>query len=345
VREEDWGFGPPVHKIPSVSPTALSSIEMLDFGSSDEALADAGLPEQPRVTSVRFEGGKAEMVRSKESESSLTVEQIKPGVFGVSLGTGTVEIRKVGEGAYSFAAKEQGYEASHWSDLKTQVVGAIRKGLQQFSTSLLGGFFTFFQGLVSGIMNAIVGIVVVLLVGAFVMIDAQRIINGIRNNVPHRFRDDYGELLQRLDSGLSGVVRGQLLICLVNGVLSTIGFLIFIPEYAVVLGILAGVMSLVPIFGTIISSIPAILVALTISFGHALGVLAWILGIHFVEAYVLNPNIIGRQARIHPIVVVFVLIAGEALYGMKGILLAVPVTSVAQSFIQFAYSKTKRYVI
>ena len=59
----------------------------------------------------------------------------------------------------------------------------------------------------------------------------------------------------------------------------------------------------------------------------------------------LNPNIIGRQARIHPVLVVFVLIAGEHLYGVKGILLAVPVTSVVQSLVQFAYSRVKPYVM
>ena len=345
VKDEDWGFGPPVHKIPSVSPPALSTVERLSFGSSDEAMSDAGLPKLPKLSAVRLEGGKALLMAPEERQNSLTVEQVKPGVFGINLGTGTVEVRKVGEGTYTFAAKDQDYEASQWDDLKAQVIGSMRKGLQEFSGSLLGGFFTFFQGLVSGIMNALVGFIVVFLVGAFVMIDTPSIMSGMRNNVPRRFRSDWDELLDRLNQGLSGVVRGQLLICLVNGLLTTVGFLIFIPEYAVVLGILAGVMSLIPIFGTIISSVPAILIALSMSFGHALGVLAWIMGIHFVEAYLLNPNIIGRQARIHPVVVVFVLIAGESLYGMKGILLAVPATSVAQSFIQFGYSRVKKHVI
>lgn len=341
MRDDDWGFGPPVHKIPSVSPPMLSTVEAVGFGSPDESLTEAGVPEQPRLSAVILEGGKAAMAPQKGRKNTLTIEQVKPGVFGVNLGKATVEVRKVGEGAYAVAARDEPMEASRFSDLKNRVLSSMRLGLQQFSTSLLGGFFTFFQGLVSGIMNALVGLVVVFLVGAFVMIDSPRIKLGFRNNVPVAWRNGFDELMARLNDGLSGVVRGQLIICLVNGVLSTIGFLIFIPEYAVVLGILAAVMSLVPIFGTIISSVPAILVALTISFGHAVGVLGWILGIHFVEAYILNPNIIGRQARIHPIVVIFVLVAGESLYGMKGILLAVPATSVVQSIIQFGYSRIK----
>ncbi len=345
ATDDEWGFGPPVHKIPSVAPPSLSTLGELHFGSTDDALADAGIPEQPRLSTMRLDNGKAEISPAKRQESSMTIEQVKPGVFGVNLGSTTLEIRKLGQETYSITSKAEPLEANRFSDLKHQVVASMRKGLQQFSTSLLGGFFTFFQGLISGIMSALVGLVVVFLVGGFAMADAPRLVQAARTNVPARFRVDFDELRTRLDEGLAGVVRGQLIICLVNGILSTIGFLIFIPEYAVVLGILAGVMSLIPIFGTIISSVPALLVALTITFGHAVGVLAWILGIHFVEAYLLNPNIIGRQARIHPIVVVFVLIAGEAMYGMKGILLAVPATAVVQASIQFIYSRVRPHVI
>jgi len=344
ASDDEWGFGPAVQKVPSVVPPALPSLEQLDFGSGDERLAELGVPEQPRVSSVRLEGGRAELVPAQRPRSAVTVEQVKPGVFGINLGTATVDVRQSGEGTYTVAAREGPSEGPAGSDMKAQVISSMRKGLQQFSASLLSGFFTFFQGLVSGLMNALVGLVVVFLVGAFVMIDAPNIVNRVGAIFPSRYQADYRELLGRFDAGLSGVVRGQLLICLVNGILSTIGFFIFIPEYAVILGILAGLMSLVPIFGTIISSVPALLVAVTISFGTALGVLAWILGIHFVEAYLLNPNIIGRQARIHPIFVVFVLIAGEALYGMKGILLAVPAMSVVQTLIQFTYSRTRPYV-
>ncbi len=344
-QDADWGFGPPVHKIPTVSPPGISVLDFLTFGSSDEEIAEAGLPDQPSVASVVMEGGEARLGGGDEEASNMTIRQLKPGRWGVDLGTSSVEVKRLGEGTYTISASDQAYETSRWGDIKGQVLTAMRSGLQNLSASLLTGFFTFFQGLVAGILDALIGVVVVFLVGAFLMIDAPRLLSVVRQNVPMRFRDDLDEFLYRLDGGLSGVVRGQLIICLVNGVLTFIGFYFFIREYAVVLAIFAGVMSLVPIFGTIISSVPAILVALSISFGHALGVLSWILIIHMIEAYMLNPNIIGRQARIHPVLVVFVLIAGEHLYGMKGILLAVPVTSVVQSLVQFAYSRVKPYVI
>lgn len=344
-RDEDWGFGPAVHRIPTVSRSNVPVLSSPRLGASNEDLADLGLPSVPDLADVHVEGGEALLKPDGKPADVLTIEQIRPASFGVRLGQAHVEVHKLSEGNYTISTGDPSFQASRWGDVKGQVVSAMRRGLQEFSTSLLSVFFTFFQGLVAGILDAVVGLVVVFLVGAFIMIDARRLALLARNNVPARYRIDFDELVHRLDTGLSGVVRGQMMICVVNGFLSFIGFWIFIPEYSVVLAILAGVMSLVPIFGTIISSVPAILVALTISFGHGVGVLSWITGIHFVEAYILNPNIIGRQARIHPVVVVFALIAGEALYGMKGILLAVPVTSCVQSVVQFAYARIRRYVL
>jgi predicted PurR-regulated permease PerM len=122
-----------------------------------------------------------------------------------------------------------------------------------------------------------------------------------------------------------------LLICLVNGLLSALGFWLFGLKYWPILAIVAGIMSLIPIFGSILSSIPAVMIGLTQGFWIALWVLLWIVGIHQIEANLLNPKIIGVAAKIHPVLVVFVLLAGEHYFGLWGALLAVPIWSLAQS--------------
>ena len=115
-------------------------------------------------------------------------------------------------------------------------------------------------------------------------------------------RSMFDVLLSRIDRGLAGVVRGQLVICLVNGVLSGIGFYIAGLDYWPLLTLIATVLSIIPIFGAIISSIPAVVVGLQDGFGVALFVLAWIIGIHQVEANLLNPKILGDAAT-KPLVV------------------------------------------
>jgi predicted PurR-regulated permease PerM len=103
-----------------------------------------------------------------------------------------------------------------------------------------------------------------------------------------------------------------------------------------VLAVVSTVMSLIPIFGSIASAVPAVALGLTQSFGTALFVLAWIVGIHQLEANVLNPKIMGDAAKIHPVLVIFSLLVGEHLFHIVGALLAVPVMSIAQSlFLHF----------
>src|SRR6185436_16172708 len=127
-----------------------------------------------------------------------------------------------------------------------------------------------------------------------------------------------------------------LLICLVNGVLSAIGFSIFGLKYWPILALVAAIMSVIPIFGSILSSVPAVAIGLTQSPATAFEVLAWIIGIHQLEANFLNPKIIGDAAKIHPVLVVFSLIVGEHFFQLAGALFAVPCMSVAQTiFLHF----------
>lgn len=191
------------------------------------------------------------------------------------------------------------------------------------------------QSFVAGVAGFLTSFVITFMLAAFVLLDVERVNRFIRSLVPPQFRPSFEELWVKMDKGLSGVIRGQLLICLVNGALTFLGLVIFGIKYSVLLGLLAGMFSLVPIFGTIISSLPIVIIALVssgegLSFGPALGILAWIAGIHLLEANVLNPKIIGDSAHIHPVLVVFALLAGEHVFGLVGALLAVPVASLVQ---------------
>src|SRR5262245_4645112 len=177
-----------------------------------------------------------------------------------------------------------------------------------------------------------------LMLAGYIMHTRESIIAFFRTLVPATARIGFDHLLWRIDRGLAGVVRGQLLICLVNGIVSAIGFALFGLKYWPILAIVAGIMSIIPIFGSILSSIPVVLVGLTQGFWVALWVLLWIIGIHQIEANLLNPKIIGVVAKIHPVLVVLALIIGEHFFGLWGALLAVPVLSLLQSiFLHFRF--------
>jgi predicted PurR-regulated permease PerM len=192
------------------------------------------------------------------------------------------------------------------------------------------------RDIVLGVSRAIFVFGITLMLGAYLMITRERVLTFFTSLVRPSARDDFERLLERIDRGLSGVVRGQLIICLINGGLSAIGFAIVGLKYWPVLAIVATVLSLIPIFGSIASAVPAVALGLTQSFGTAIFVLFWIIGIHQLEANVLNPKILGDAAKIHPVLVIFSLLAGEHFYHVVGALLAVPTMSIAQSlFLHF----------
>ncbi len=175
----------------------------------------------------------------------------------------------------------------------------------------------------------------ILMLTAFIVTDRKGISSFFANITPTRYRPEYLKLVQYLDDGLAGVIRGQLVICLVNGALTWVGLVILGVNGAVVLSLVAAVLSLIPIFGTIVSSIPIVLIAATDGIDTGVLALLWIVFIHMLEANILNPVIMGSHAQMHPVVIIFALLAGEHSFGVWGALLAVPTMSIIQSCFRF----------
>ncbi len=204
----------------------------------------------------------------------------------------------------------------------------------------VGDVVTFSRVLLAGTIQTLFFCILLFMLTAFISMDAPRIVRFFESLVPANLRDDFRRLLRGIDSGLSGVVRGQLTIMLVNGVLTLVGLLLIPVPFAFALGALATVLYVVPIFGTILSSVPIVLLALTAGgLSKAALALGWILVIHALEAYVLNPKIMGDASKIHPVLIVLALVIGERTWGLVGALLAVPVASVVVAIFRFLHRK------
>ena len=191
------------------------------------------------------------------------------------------------------------------------------------------------QHLALGVFEFIMSLFVTFMVAAFISIDAPGIIAAAKSLFPPEAQKGINHLLSMLNKGLSGVVRGQITIGVVNAILTTLGLALLKIKFALILGLIAGVFSLIPIFGTIIASVPAIILGLTQGLMKGFLVVLWILVIHFFEGNVLNPKIIGKNAEIHPALVIFALLAGEHTFGLAGALLAVPAVSILQTLFLF----------
>lgn len=272
--------------------------------------------------------------------TAFTMTPLPDGRFAVSMTPSGVQITPIPNGGFHVQTEEKPPEPANMEDKIRSLAG---KGLSSLQ-SRLDDFVRVGQRLLAGIVKGIFLFFLTLMIGAFILIDMEKVHAFLRSMFPPNVRDDYDVIIAGIDRGLSGVIRGQLLICLVNGVLTYIGLVIFGVKYSLILAVVAGVMSLIPIFGSILSTIPIVLASL-VSGEHGLDVFrgvamtAWIVGIHFLEANLLNPKIIGTAAKIHPVLVIFSLILGEHSYGLVGALLAVPCLSTIQVVFLFLYRK------
>lgn len=137
-------------------------------------------------------------------------------------------------------------------------------------------------------------------------------------------------LIHHIQEKLGAWLRGQLLLSIIIGVFSYIGlFLLNIP-YALPLALFAGIMEVVPVMGPIISAIPAMLIALTISPILSLGVAAMFFVIQQLENHLIVPQVMRRAVGLNPLVVILAIAIGSRLLGFAGALLAVPIAVVLQ---------------
>ncbi|MFI5290972.1 MAG: AI-2E family transporter, partial [Polyangia bacterium] len=267
-------------------------------------------------------------------ERKLLVKEIKPGQYEISLEGLALEVDEAGRGRYVIAPRSDADEKKpRLADMLGRAAQATESQMKQV---LLVG-----QRFVSSVFKAVVWFILTFMVAAYLLVDAERVLAFLRSLVPEPHRPVFDELMHEVDRGVAGVIRGQLIICAINGVLTTVGLLIFHVKYALLLGVLAGAMSFIPVFGSILSSVPIVTIALAsgtsgVALVTGVEVLCWISAIHLLEANVFNPKIIGTAAKIHPVVVVFALLVGEQTGGIIGALLAVPVASIVQAvFVYF----------
>ena len=141
-----------------------------------------------------------------------------------------------------------------------------------------------------------------------------------------RWRGD--ELFQDINSTLAAYIRAQLTSCLIIGSICTVAFYVFGVRYALVLGLVAGMLEFIPLLGPVVVAVLAGTVAGFDSGTKALAILVFLGVLRIVQDYVLYPRIIGSGIHLHPLAIILAILAGHELAGVAGIFLAIPVIAV-----------------
>jgi predicted PurR-regulated permease PerM len=209
--------------------------------------------------------------------------------------------------------------------LRNAANDAVTRGLNEAGSYAAG------QGFENGItlLGYLPWLVLVPILAFFFLKDADSFRRSALMMLPQgriRWRGD--EFFQDINSTLAAYIRAQLIACLIIGSVCTAAFAIFGVRYALVLGVVAGMLEFIPLLGPVVVAVLAATVAGFDSMTKALAVLVFLAALRIVQDYVLYPRIIGSGIHLHPLAVILAILAGHELAGVAGIFLAIPVIAV-----------------
>jgi predicted PurR-regulated permease PerM len=182
--------------------------------------------------------------------------------------------------------------------------------------------------------------ILVVVVSIYMLLDMQRLTDAVDRRFPPRGR---GGLIVRMEQAVASYVKGQFLLSLIIGVsvgvglwiLGMVGLMPHGGRYAAAFGAWAAVTELIPYIGPWLGALPPVLYALVQHPLAAVWVAALFLGIQQLEGHLVVPKVMGRSLRLHPLLVIFGLLAGGEIYGFPGILVALPLLAAGRAVWEF----------
>jgi predicted PurR-regulated permease PerM len=191
------------------------------------------------------------------------------------------------------------------------------------------------------ILAWIAHLVVVPVAFFYLLRDWPVLLDHIRALLPRSLEAPVMQLARESDETLSGFVRGQLSVMLVLGLIYAIGLRLVGLDVGPLIGIIAGLISFVPYLGAILGVLAGVIAALVQyhDWLHVILVLVVFAVGHVLESYVLVPRLVGEKIGLHPLAVIFAILAGGELFGFLGVLLALPVASVVNVVLRYLHAR------
>ena len=237
-------------------------------------------------------------------------------------------IVKAPQYAESFRVWERGW-SRYYERLKIPL--EVRHGIDQ---SVLGANEVAL-GYARGALSALIGVLaalpwlVLIPILAFLWLKDEALIRRtILTALPHRVQLRGHRLFEELNATLAAYVRAQLMACLIVGTLSGVGLAALGSPYAILLGLLAAVLELIPLIGPLVVAVVAVVITALHDPRLALWTGVFFAVLRMAEDYVIYPRLIGRDIELHPLVVILAVLAGAELGGVAGIFIAVPIVAV-----------------
>jgi predicted PurR-regulated permease PerM len=192
-----------------------------------------------------------------------------------------------------------------------------------------------------GVLGGIFGFVSMLLLTFYFLVESRSIFSFFVRLFPRRHHNRVSDVVARGAEKVSAWLGGQLLLGLIIGTITAIGYAFMGVPYFFVLAVIAGIGEMIPMVGPLLSAIPAVGVALTVSPALALGVAVFCLTLQMIENNVLVPKVMGETVGLNAVTVIISLAIGSELLGFLGALLAVPTAAIVQVLVEELYLADK----
>lgn len=181
--------------------------------------------------------------------------------------------------------------------------------------------------LAGGVFGGFFAVVTSIAISFYLLLDYDRIQKSLASLFPKKHHGRAVLVISQVNDKLGAWLQGQFALSLAIGVLTWIALTLIGMPFALPLALLAGILEIVPSIGPILSAIPAIIVALTISFNMVVIVIGAYIVIQLLENHLLVPRIMQRAVGLNPVIVIVGVIVGNTLLGIAGALLSVPFIS------------------
>lgn len=229
---------------------------------------------------------------------------------------------------------------SYLQSFDTQYVGKAEKALSDMSGKLISGTTAFVATILqsgTAFLNLLSLLFVTPIVAFYLLRDWDRMTAKIDSLLPREHAPVIREQMQRIDDTLAGWIRGQTTVCVLLGLFYAIGLSLVGLNFGFAIGLLTGIFSFIPYIGMMFGMV----VGLGVAFFQfdSLWSVAMVLGVfalgQFLEGNFVTPKLVGDKVGLHPVWVIFGMLAGGALFGFVGILLALPVTAIIGVLVRF----------
>jgi len=250
------------------------------------------------------------------------------------------EMQKLGEMLPQYTARFQNFLLSLQSDYqRINLPESIRQALDQNLINLQKGMQALLErvtGTVLGFFSNLLSILVIPLMVYYLLCDIDSLKRTAVLLFPKKYRNWVVSMGSEMDRTMGAYFRGMLVICFLVGVLTYLGLVIIGVDYALILGLVAGITNIIPYFGPIIGAVPAVLIALLHSPGLAVKTIVVYVIVQQLESQIIAPQVMGRSLGLHPLVVIFALLIGGRFFGLPGLIFAVPFTAIMRIFLKHA---------